>query len=174
MVPRLRFFAAATAKLKKNSMLSPFRDAKRQGELAELVFAARAAKLGWQVSKPYGESSAYDFVVDAGGKLWRVQVKSVAAERDGTYRIASSGGGGSKHTYTEDDIDLLAAYVIPEDAWYLIPVECCATKSIHLCPHRPSKRKFERFREAWELLAGGSEDIAGENDQTPHLQPLAM
>jgi hypothetical protein len=102
------------------------------------------------VAKPYGESSAYDFVVDVNGRLWRVQVKSVAAERDGTYRIGSGSGHSSKRPYTRKDIDVLAAYVIPEDAWYLIPVEFCGVKSIHLCPQRSSRRKFERFREAWE------------------------
>ena len=133
-------------------MSSSVRDAKRQGELAELVFAERAAKLGWRVSKPYGESSAYDFVVDVNGKMRRVQVKSVGTERDGSYRIGSGSGHSSKRAYTRREIDVLAAYVIPEDAWYLIPVEYCAVKSIHLCPHRGSRRKFERFREAWEVV----------------------
>jgi PD-(D/E)XK endonuclease len=132
-------------------MSSSVRDAKRQGELAELVFAHRAASRGWRVSKPLGESCAYDFVVDVDGALRRVQVKSVAAERAGTYRVASGSGRSSKRPYTKKDIDVMAAYVIPEDAWYLIPVEFCGVKSIHLCPHRESRRKFEKFREAWEI-----------------------
>src|ERR1043165_8669054 len=99
-------------------MPSSVRDAKRQGELAELVFAARAAKLGWQVLKPYGESCAYDFAVEVNGAMRRVQVKSVATERDGTFRIASGNGGSSKRPYSRREIDFLAAYVIPADAWY--------------------------------------------------------
>jgi len=48
---------------------------------------------------------------------------------------------------------LLAAYVIPADAWYLIPIRQVAqVKSIWLSPHRPSRRKFEPYREAWQLL----------------------
>jgi hypothetical protein len=134
-------------------MPSSARDAQRQGELAELVFAQRAAELGLRVSKPYGESSAYDFIVDNKGVLTRVQVKSVGVAEDGVYRVGSGNGHSSKRGYTRKEIDVLAAFVIPENVWYLIPVSAFSpVKSIHLCPARKSKRKFERFREAWEVL----------------------
>ncbi len=127
------------------------RDAKRQGELAEVVFLQRAVSLGLQVSKPYGERSAYDFVVDCGGALRRVQVKSVGLAYGGAYRVASGSGRSSKRAYTRADIDVLAAYVIPEDTWYLIPVGAFTpVKSIHLRPG--SKRRFERYREAWWVV----------------------
>ncbi|MGH2358954.1 MAG: group I intron-associated PD-(D/E)XK endonuclease, partial [bacterium] len=55
--------------------------------------------------------------------------------------------------YSRAQIDLLAAYVEPFDTWYLIPVEAFTpATTIRLSPHRPSHRKFERFREAWGLL----------------------
>jgi long-subunit fatty acid transport protein len=134
-------------------MPSSARDAKRQGELAEVLFVHRAMSLGLRVSKPYGESNAYDFVVDWRGALRRVQVKSVAVAQAGAYRVGSGSGRSSKRAYTPADIDVLAAYVIPEDTWYLIPVGAFApVKSIHLCPGRVSKRRFEQYREAWEVL----------------------
>lgn len=108
------------------------------------------------VSKPLGESAAYDFVVDCGGKLSRVQVRSVTVERAGTYRVSAAKGGSEKRGYTEDEIDVLAAYVVPCETWYLIPVRAFApVKSIHLCPQRASRRKFERWRETWEELTRG-------------------
>lgn len=134
-------------------MASLPRDAKRQGERAELVFAERAMRQGWTVSKPYGESAAYDFIVDAGGVLRRVQVRSVGVERAGTYRVSGGKGGSGKTGYTAEDIDVLAAYVAPCNTWYLIPVEAFApAKSIHLCPQRRSTRKHEKYREAWEVI----------------------
>src|SRR5438477_12810869 len=51
---------------------------KRQGELSELAFVYKAASLGFIVAKPYGDNERYDFVVDSGQRLWRVQVKSTS------------------------------------------------------------------------------------------------
>ncbi len=129
------------------------RGAKHQGELAEAAFLEKAVRLGFTVSRPFGESSAYDFIVEKDGRLARVQVKSVAVARNGTYRISSGSGHSSKRAYTRAEIDVLAAYVVPEKTWYLIPVAAFSpVKSIHLCPQRPSRRRFERFREAWEVI----------------------
>ncbi len=52
---------------------------KQRGELAEIAFLHKAANLGFGVAKPYGDSERYDFILDSGERLWRVQVKSVAA-----------------------------------------------------------------------------------------------
>jgi PD-(D/E)XK endonuclease len=41
---------------------------KRRGELAELAFTLKATALGFTVSRPYGESNRYDFIVDFCGK----------------------------------------------------------------------------------------------------------
>jgi PD-(D/E)XK endonuclease len=46
---------------------------RRRGELIELLFLQKATSLGFQVSKPVCEES-YDFVVDSGDRLTRVQV----------------------------------------------------------------------------------------------------
>jgi len=48
---------------------------KRRGEVVEAEFLARVARLGFRVSKPWGDSDRYDFVADAGSLFWRVQVK---------------------------------------------------------------------------------------------------
>src|SRR2546429_4503199 len=49
---------------------------KRRGEIAEAKFLAKASELGFGVAKPWGDSDAYDFIVQTGGRLWKVQVKS--------------------------------------------------------------------------------------------------
>ena len=127
---------------------------KRQGELAELCFAHRAARLGLVVSKPYGDCAPYDFVVDGAGNLRRVQVKSVSVPDRSAYRVSAGHGGSSKLGYTRNEVDVLAVYVIPADAWYLIPIEeLAARRTIRLAPDVPhSRRRFEPYRERWRIL----------------------
>jgi len=43
--------------------------------------------LSFKVTKPWGDSERYDFVLDSGRRLWRVQIKCTAAERAGGYHI---------------------------------------------------------------------------------------
>src|SRR5436190_21756041 len=52
------------------------RNPKRAGEISEAAFVLRAHSLGFLVAKPWGDSEKYDFVLDAGSKLWRVQLKA--------------------------------------------------------------------------------------------------
>lgn len=134
------------------------RNFKWRGEIAELGFAHKAASMGFTVTKPYGESESYDFVVDAGNRFWRVQVKSGSSRKRDAYRVSARHfwrKGQLKHSYTAEQIDILAAYVVPADAWYIIPVSAFAPReSLILFPHLPGHGgKYEQFREAWYLMA---------------------
>jgi hypothetical protein len=53
-----------------------------------------------------------------------------------------------------DEIDVLVAYVVPEDVWYVFPVgELARMRSMKLFPGTRRKRsKFEKYREAWWIL----------------------
>ena len=126
---------------------------KQRGELAEAAFLAVAAALGLRVSKPWGESSRYDLIVDTGKRLLRVQVKS--AHRAGEYGgYTFHAHGNSSRVYGADEIDVLAAYVVPVGAWYLFPVEEFRKyKAMKLFPESRRRRsKFEKFREAWRMM----------------------
>ncbi|MGI9102524.1 MAG: group I intron-associated PD-(D/E)XK endonuclease [Terriglobales bacterium] len=128
-------------------------DRKHQGDVAELAFMHRAVDLGFKVSRPWGENNRYDFIVDSDGRLIRVQVKSAAVAQRGSYRVGASSGHRRKQPYTKTQIDVLAVHIIPEDAWYLIPVRALAArKTIRLYPRRRPCHPLERFREAWSLL----------------------
>jgi hypothetical protein len=125
---------------------------KRRGEAAEAAFLARATHLGFGVLLPWGESSPYDAAVDFGRRLLRVQVKSAAAYNDG-YTIKTTRSNG--RVYTLDDIDFVVGYVVPEDIWYVIPVEALGSRAtIKFHPHsrRLVKPMFEHYRDAWCLL----------------------
>jgi hypothetical protein len=129
---------------------------KHTGEVAELAFMLKAASLGFAVAKPYGDNQRYDFVVDVGGKLVRVQVKSSThPDRFGAYFIASQRcSNGWAIPYTAGEIDFLAAYVFPEDAWFIIPVEAFVPKTSLrlLAKERGEAGQFWMYREAWHLL----------------------
>jgi hypothetical protein len=134
------------------------RNFKWRGEIAELGFLHKVASMGFAVTKPYGESESYDFIVDSGNRLWRVQVKSGSSMKRDAYRVAVRHfwrKRQSKQAYTAEQIDILAAYVVPADAWYIIPV-CAFTprESLILFPHLPGHDgKYEQFRAAWFLMA---------------------
>jgi hypothetical protein len=124
---------------------------KYRGEVAESVFLTKAISMGFAVMKPWGDSERYDFVLDAGGELWRVQVKSAyRATKDGGYTIHAH-GNESKHPYTKDEVDVVVAYIVPEDAWYVIPIEAFKEiKSMKLFPSSKRRRsRHEKYREAW-------------------------
>src|SRR5271170_7763582 len=84
---------------------------KAMGELGEMVFLHKASGLGFGVAKPFGENEAYDFILDSGKRLWRVQVKSIFTPfRDG-FRVI--GQHTNREPYTAEEIDFLVVYVAP-------------------------------------------------------------
>ena len=127
---------------------------KRRGEAAEAAFLARATHLGFTVCLPWGDSERYDSVVDHGRGFLRVQVKSATGYAEHRYRVKTAGASGIP--YTSAEIDFFVAYIVPEDIWYIIPIEAIGhRKGLHFYPHsrRPSRAQFEKYREAWCLLA---------------------
>jgi PD-(D/E)XK endonuclease len=113
--------------------------------------------MGVGVATPWGDSERYDFILDVRGKMWRVQVKS--AHREGAHGGYSfHAHGHSQRSYGVHEIDLLVAYVVPEDVWYVFPVrDLRRMRSMKLFPSSRWKRsKFEKYREAWGILFGKS------------------
>jgi hypothetical protein len=132
------------------------RDTKRRGEVGEAAFLKKAVSLGFGVAKPWGDSDRYDFIVDTGDRLLRVQVKSahcVCAQPGGGYHFRAA--GHHRTPYRADEIDLLVAYVVPDDIWYVFPPSAFENmKSMRLFPHHKQKTsKFERYREAWHYCS---------------------
>jgi len=58
---------------------SLIKNSKLRGEWVELRFMTRAAEHGVMVSKPWGDSAPYDFMIEHNGRVLRVQVKSTMA-----------------------------------------------------------------------------------------------
>jgi hypothetical protein len=134
-------------------------NSKAKGELGELAFMHKAATLGFGVAKPHGDNEHYDFVVDSGERLWRVQVKTTYKVHDHRYQTSSRHGQGlDTKPYKAREIDFIVAYIAPLHIWYVIPVEYVAA-STALCFYpsgcRQGSGRFEPFREAWHLMAPG-------------------
>jgi hypothetical protein len=57
--------------------------------------------------------------------------------------------------YTAEQIDILAAYIVPVDAWYIIPVGAFTpSECLSVFPHIPGHGgTYEKFLEAWFPLA---------------------
>ena len=126
---------------------------KRMGEVAESVFLCKALQLRLLVAKPWGDSSRYDFIVDSGRALLRVQVKSTGSLCDGYRYAVAAHGSDPSVPYSKDDIDILVAYVPPEAAWYIVPVEVFTPRThFWLYPRGEHNGQFECYREAWSLL----------------------
>lgn len=140
-------FAAADVMNERNPDI--IEHAKQRGEWAESVFMSRAHERGLPVSKPWGEMCLYDFVVGTTGRFVSVQVKSTLNKLEAGYSCKVLSG---QQPYFPGSFDFLAAYVVPADAWYLIPAKLIQGKRcITLFPNSPSS-KYEPYREAWHLL----------------------
>jgi hypothetical protein len=137
----------------KNRKPPQFKTLKQRGEWVEMKFMVEATRRGLVVAKPFGESSRYDSAVESHGSFHRVQVKSTIMRREGAYTCCCRTGRGL--AYSAREVDFIAAYVIPEDAWYIIPASVAGSRHwLLLYPHRRSTQSnlFEQYREAWHLL----------------------
>ena len=128
---------------------------KQQGEWAELLFMARAAEHGLAIARPWGDSAPYDVAIVATNAhsrrpaLLRVQVKSTQCQRRDGYKCHVDSNGV---LYSPRDIDFIAAYVIPTDTWYILPIKSTKGQSdVLLTPHN-TRAKYEKYKEAWHLL----------------------
>src|SRR5271167_3086492 len=127
---------------------------KRRGEVSELAFFHKAASLGFGVARPWGDSERYDFILDSGQRLWRVQVKSGCHHRKRCYDLHGRCGNQEKALYTSEEIDFLVGYLVPIDVWYVIPVEKIGKRNLLFYPYGGARHgHYEQYREAWGLMA---------------------
>lgn len=140
---------------------------KERGEWVELWFMTEAAGRLFTVCRPWGECRAYDVGIDHGQNFLRVQVKSTSYRRGGGYCCELTPNHGKKLDYSLKQIDLFAVYVIPVDAWYLIPASLVLGVRRIICVQLspvgpPTKKKsycYECYREAWGMLTKSRSEL---------------
>jgi hypothetical protein len=141
-----------------------FRTFKERGEWVEAQFIAEALRRGYTVLKPWGDSRAFDVALSFGSRIVRVQVKSTICRVGTGYRCHLERNRRSS-PYTLKQVDFFAAWIVPENLWYLIPARALVNgdhlkKGPMLCPMQPLEKDrylYEGYREAWGLLRGRPE-----------------
>ena len=150
------------------------KNTKRTGEFSEAAFLHRAEGLGFKLAKPWGDSERYDFVLDSGSRLWKVQIKGTETLRARGYEVrASYTDGKGRANYQPGDIDVLAAHVIPLDLWYILPVGVWGDHPmLRFYPHGAKHTKYEQYREAWDLFREPPEPAACPRGLRPGQCPV--
>ena len=132
---------------------------KRRGSQYEAAFVTQALKRGLDILEPYGDYMPYDVVVqNTEGRFIRVQVKGTNSRIKGKpgYKILAAGGNLKKVALSPEKVDVLAAYVEPEDTWYLIPVvKLNGNMSVYLNPNTKLNGRFEVWKDAWNVFQNG-------------------
>ena len=112
-------------------------NSKDKGNIGEAVFMAEMIKQGCIVSKPFGDNARYDFILDTGKKLIRIQIKtaSKAVDTNDTYIVKTCSTGINQHqnkikSYTSEEVEYIGTYI--NDRVYLIPITQCGKKEKRL------------------------------------------
>lgn len=123
----------------------------RVGDSDEAAFVARACEFDFRVARPWGNIDPYDVLVGMGRGFWRVQVKRATRRHGGQYQAMSR---SRSRLYTKDTIDFIAAHLVQENIWYIVPIEAIGGRmTVNFNPHSRRKSEYEKYREAWCLLA---------------------
>lgn len=97
------------------------------GYLAEQKCFVKCLEMGYNISKPLFDNARYDFILDTGEKLLRIQVKSSAWNNDHTaftfngYSQHSTSNGNKRMKYTNKEIDYFMTE--KDGVFYLYPAE---------------------------------------------------
>jgi hypothetical protein len=143
-----------------------FTNFKQRGEWVELQFMAQAAQHHFAVSKPWGDTRAYDVGIEHGENFLRVQVKSTTSRSGAGYRCQFMPNHQNKHDYSLNQIDLFAAYVIPEDACLVSDPGSAATgpTKTHHGHAMPGRHAREESQLHLRRLSGSMENAHQEQE----------
>lgn len=136
---------------------TPF-NAKQFGGTVEMIFRAESAKRGYHpFDAPNGDHLALDAIIYNTENLrtYRVQIKSTSVESKGSnrgkcYRIITGTG-----VLAPEHFDVLACYIQPHDAWYLLPNDprIIGGSSLKFYTHvKNSRSKMSPFLNNWEIF----------------------
>lgn len=80
---------------------------------------------------------------------------------DGVARRLSRQDLEPHRNYRADETDFIIIYIVPEDAWYVLPVAAAAhARMASFFPHVANSRgRLEKFRDAWQLLGRPSRGL---------------
>jgi prevent-host-death family protein len=148
-------------------------DTNRKGAIAEAEIALAAIRLGIPVLKPLAEHGRYDLGFELAGRILRVQCKWARLDKAagvikvGLHSSWLSPQGYVRSSYTEDEIDLVAAYCGDLDRCYLLPASLVAGRReiyLRVSPPRNAQRACINLASDFDFdgaVAQGNERSAG-------------
>jgi hypothetical protein len=125
---------------------------KSVGEVSEAIVLAELAKKGYAVSTPFGNNQRYDFIVDDGKTLARVQVKTGNLV-NGCISFATcskNGFTGERKDYS-GQIEFFLVYSPDTKEVYKVPVSV-VSKTQMLLRTEPAKKNFGTIRWAKDFV----------------------
>ena len=130
------------------------------GDVGESLAIAKFIREGLTVSKPLSNNARYDLIVEFNNKLYKVQVKTTNAIKEGKMIFATkttnyTKGSWESKSYSQDEIDIFFLYCF-ENEWcglYFsnetinIPVEL----NIRITPPKNGQKTGIRFAEVYSF-----------------------
>ena len=98
-----------------------------KGYLTEQKCFVKCLEAGYTISKPLFDNARYDFILDTGNKLLRIQVKTSTWNEDHSafsfngYSQHSTGSGNKRMKYTKVEVDYFMTE--KDNVFYLYPAE---------------------------------------------------
>ncbi|MFT5765669.1 MAG: hypothetical protein ACI8X3_003106 [Saprospiraceae bacterium] len=135
-------------------------DTKLKGDIAEQAVILEALKREWEVLRPIGDRLSYDYVLDIGNCLIKIQVKSAwYDEQKKNYVVDNRRTKTNRRTMVRSnykDQDFAILYIQELQVFYVMPIEVFNAygSEIHLVEEekRQRKPKSSEYREAWDLM----------------------
>src|SRR6266853_506615 len=127
-----------------------------RGNTSEGIVLSAYLNAGFAVSIPFGTGASYDLIVDAGSRLFKIQVKT-AWISNGCVLYKSQrrqpGTGLTRRAYKDGEVDYLVAYCPTNEAIYAVSAEKHGVEGrLRLNPVKNGQEKLVRWAadHTWE------------------------
>lgn len=120
------------------------------GNLSESIILTAYIREGFQVTVPFGNGCAYDLIVDAGVRLFKIQVKTGWQDKGcirykGRRRIKDA-NRNCMRGYRKEEVDFFAIYFPPHKSIYVLPAcEVNGDGTMRLIPVLNNQQKLIRW-----------------------------
>ena len=129
----------------------------RTGDIGEAAFVLRATQLRLPLFRPLNAKGPADYLSDNGRTRPAVQIKT-AGQRcsKNSYHTTIARGRHKNIPYQKHEIDFLVIYVLPEQAFYILPHKFLKGRVALNVPstRRKNLGPYAQYLEAWHLLLG--------------------
>lgn len=112
------------------------------GNIGEAKALAKFVELGIPVFLPFGDNERTDLIAEFEGKLNKIQVKTSIKAENGVMKFDLTSStihrkNGTKHIYSNKEIDYFVCYNIARDKLFLLKVEDNPRGSITIRYEKP-------------------------------------